>query len=171
MIVAAWLLGCAVPETDVLADVVVDQAELRDVTRVGAALIIGHQAAPGGPVLAVLDPEGTVHEVPVRIRSTLVGLLMTANVAGMDARVPLTLPRDREIRGHELFGTYEGSFENLSLLGGVQAHHLQNEAGVRIDRRLASIGFGAAVAHEWMQLRPDDDDGGGLDLALPEELP
>jgi hypothetical protein len=147
--VIALLLGCR-PAATGGAGGPVDEARLEHVDLHEFALFGG--GAGGSADLVVRTGEDEV-TVPVSLAGGTVGLAIQLVVADPPAFGPVTLDLpDHPVPFDQLLGRYSGNTEGLGVIVGVEGHHLQNRADVRIDEATVAIGVDVAVAWGWLTL-------------------
>ncbi|MCA9489724.1 MAG: hypothetical protein KC621_07360 [Myxococcales bacterium] len=143
------LLGACTPLLpEELDGVTVTDARLEGVGSAGIQLIAG--GFSGTATLKATTTEDRVLTIPVDLSTGAAGFLVEFSVtAGGD--VDLTVPPGG-VSGEDLFGTYRGSREALVLLAGPVGVHLENDAGVRLDKTLLGFGIGISASYSWMSM-------------------
>lgn len=159
------LTGCH-PRDRLLEDVMVESARLENVSLSEGAVLVG--VVGGSADLVVTQPDGTTFTAPIRMRGVSIGLAV-AVTSVLGTKADLDLSRlDLPVAADELLGRYKGqSFTAASVLG-LRTDHLENRAGVEINKDWFVAGIGFALSFESIRLHVDERDGGEDDGAAQD---
>lgn len=89
----------------------------------------------------------------IRWRGGTAGLGAEIDRGPLVFSVPFGLP-DREVSSSDLLGWYTGSAAGLSVVAGIEVHHLRNN-GIRLDLPTVPLGANLMIGFEWMVLDGD----------------
>ena len=144
MIVLIVLLGCVQGVDSPIFDVSVAEARIESLSLTSLGILGGSFAMSG--TLHVVTPEGEPLSEPVAFDGAFMGfgLAFGGSVGGA---VQLDLPLGGPVRGGELFETYTGTYEALTVGAGVQSLNVINEAGVHFDSTQLGLLFGVEVSY------------------------
>lgn len=156
------LFACTAQENDTpINDLMVSEARIVDLS-LGAGSIVGGPLGLQG-TLEVTTTTGAELSEQVQFSGGIVGFGVAMVGNGGAGEAPLLLPLGGPVRGHKLFGFYEGSYETAAAFGGVQTLSVMNDHGVKLETtQFATIfGFEIAWAHgDLFVVHPPEDSGG-----------
>ena len=154
--------ACTEQENDTpINDLMVAEARIVDLS-LGAGSIVGGPLGLQG-TLEVTTTTGAELSEQVQFSGGIFGFGVAMVGNGGVGEAPLLLPLGGPVRGHTLFGFYEGTYETAAAIGGVQTLSVTNEAGVKLETTQFATLFGFEVAWargELFVVPPPEDSGG-----------
>lgn len=131
-------------------------AWLEDVNLREGSLILGNMSGHADLVAETLA--GTELVTRVKLSGVGLGFGLEITPSGPGAsRTAFGFPPE-PTEASDLFGWYHGNAEGLSVVAGVEVHHLRNDRDVRLDLTTVPLGASLIVGYEWLKVAVDDDD-------------
>lgn len=150
-------IGCG-DGGDPLADIVVSEASIDDLSLWSAGLIVG--GTDGDGILHIVDDVGDTHDFSTMVQGSIVGLTAGVNTQIDDVTVPIDL-NGQELTARDLVTVYEGVRAGADIIGGGQVRLLESDVGAKLVIGTFTLGFGATpIASESLRLYLNNDPNG-----------
>ena len=144
MIALLALVGCVQGTDSPIFDVNVAEARIESLSMTSLGILGGSFGMSG--TLHVVTPEGERLSEPVAFDGAFMGFGLAFG-GSVGAAADLDLPLGAPVPGADLFQTYQGTYEALTVGAGVQSVNLLNPAGVHLDSTQFGLIFGVEVAY------------------------